>query len=223
MLGLSFRLDTNNTSGTSDDRFYGISFFRSIGRGDAQKPAWVNNLDSNFDPIMDGTPYIILWRKINSSSVFTLMDYKKLTVADGVLENEDELKSWSTLVAKMRERYQTDVNGNYILDGFGNRIRENLITGYVQGASTYPLNTINWDYSNFNLVVWGWHLSGQTVIAPQTVIDGTLTSSTFDIRRPEEIGIHGYYDSNAANDQFFDDFSSNFTGTGGSGSGDIQY
>lgn len=223
MLGLSFRLDTNGTAGTSDDRFYGISFFRSIGRGDSHKPAWVNNLNSGFDAIMDGTPYVILWRKINSSSAFTLMDYKKLTAADGVVE-DDKLEEWSAIVVTVQERYQTDDNGDYILDGYGNRIRENLITGYIQGADAYPRNTVNWNFSNFNLIVWGWKIPGQSVISPQTVIDGTLTSSAFDVRRPEEIGIHGYYDSNAANDQFFDDFSSDFTGTGGSGGGGgIQY
>ncbi|MBI5194615.1 MAG: hypothetical protein HZA08_14445 [Nitrospirae bacterium] len=223
MLGLSFRLDTNDTSGTSDDRFYGISFFHSIGRGDAHKPAWVNNLNSNFDTIMDGDVYIILWRKINSSSSYILMDYKKLTEADGVVE-DDKLEEWSTIVVSVQERYQTDGNGNYVLDGFGNRIRENLITGYVQGKDAYPRNTVNWNFSNFNLVVWGWKIPGQSVIAPQTIIDGTLTSVNFDTRRPEEIGIHGYYDSTAANDQFFDDFSSRIAPGGGSGgSGGIQY
>lgn len=225
MLGLSFRLDTNDTSGTSDDRFYGISFFRSIGRGDSQKPAWVNNLNSNFDAIMDGDIYIIIWRKISSSSSYTLMDYKKLTEADGVVE-DDELEEWSTIVVTVQERYQTDGSGNYILDGFGNRIRENLITGYVQGPDAYPRNTVNWNFSNFNLVVWGWKIPGQSVIAPQTVIDGTLTSVSFDTRRPEEVGIHGYYDSTAANDQFFDDFSFRLSAGGsggGGGSGGVQY
>ncbi|MDD5434709.1 MAG: hypothetical protein PH343_04705 [Nitrospira sp.] len=223
MLGLSFRLDTNGTSATSDDRFYGISFFRSIGRGDSHKPAWVNNLNSSFDAIMDGTPYVILWRKINSSSEFTLMDYKKLIAADGVIDGTGALKAWSAIVVTVQERYQTDGSGDYVLDGYGNRIRENLITGYVQGADAYPRNTVNWNFSIFNLVAWGWKIPGQSVIAPQTVIDSTLTSVNFDTRRPEEIGIHGYYDSSAANDQFFDDFSSDFTGTGSGGGGGIQY
>lgn len=225
ILGVSFRLDTNDTAGTSDDRFYGISFFRSIGRGDVQKPAWVNNLDANFDAIMNGNVYLILWRKISSGSSYILMDYKLLTIADGVVDN-GELKAWSTLVVDVQERYQTDGSGQYILDGLGNRIRENLITGYVQGTGVYSRNTINWDFSNFNLVVWGWKIPGQSVIAPQTVVDGTLTTVNFDTRRPEEAGIHGYYDSPAANDQFLDDFS--FTlrttgGSGGGGGGGIQY
>jgi hypothetical protein len=53
------------------------------------------------------------------------------------------------------------------------------------------------------------------------IIDGTLTSENFDTGRPVEIGIHAFYDSPAANDQFFDDFGMVIAKSGDSGS--IQY
>ncbi|MHB8090856.1 MAG: type IV pilus modification PilV family protein [Syntrophales bacterium] len=54
------------------------------------------------------------------------------------------------------------------------------------------------------------------------LIDGSLTSANFDTRRPDEIGVHAFYDSNAANDQFFTDFGMVLKGSG-SGSGGVQY
>jgi hypothetical protein len=53
------------------------------------------------------------------------------------------------------------------------------------------------------------------------IIDGTLTSENFDTERPSEIGVHAFYDSPAANDQFFDDFGMVIAKSGDSGS--IQY
>lgn len=54
------------------------------------------------------------------------------------------------------------------------------------------------------------------------LIDGSLTSVNFDTRRPDEIGVHAFYDSTAASDQLFTDFGMVLKGSG-SGSGGVQY
>jgi hypothetical protein len=56
MLGLSFRY-------IDDDNYYGISFFRSIGRDDNQRPSWIDDLPSSFDILMDGSPSIVYGKR----------------------------------------------------------------------------------------------------------------------------------------------------------------
>jgi len=61
------------------------------------------------------------------------------------------------------------------------------------------------------------------------IVDSTFTSNNyrgldFAARKPAEIGIHAYYDSNAANDQFFAYYGIIVKdNSGGGGSGGIQY
>ncbi|MDD2391032.1 MAG: hypothetical protein PHP23_15070 [Desulfobacterales bacterium] len=50
-----------------------------------------------------------------------------------------------------------------------------------------------------------------------------MTSENFDILQPDEIGVHAFYDSNASNDQFFDDFELKVEGLGGGPDGMTQY
>lgn len=190
MLGLSFRY-------VDDNNYYGISFFRSIGRDDRQRPSWINDLPSSFDILMDGSPYIVLWKKVSGN--YTLLDYKKLDASDGVIDGGN-LKDWSTIIVKIDEQFS----------GAGGS-RENHISGYIQGTASYPRNTINFNYTNFNPVVWNTNT--------QPIVDSSITSENFGSNRPDEIGLHGYYDSNTANDQFFDDFSIKFAGSGGAGGG----
>ncbi len=192
MLGQSFRY-------VDDNNYYGISFFRSIGRDDNQRPDWIDDLPSSFDILMDGSPSIALWKKVSGN--YTLLDYKKLDASDGVIDGGN-LKDWSTIIVKIDEQFS----------GAGGS-RENHISGYIQGTASYPRNTINWNYADFNPVAWNTNT--------QPIVDSSITSENFGTNRPDEIGLHGYYDSNASNDQFFDDFSIKFAGSGGAGGGSI--
>jgi len=186
MLGLSFRY-------VDDSNYYGISFFRSIGRDDNQRPSWIDDLPPSFDILMDGSPSIVLWKKVSGN--YTLLDYKKLDASDGVIDGGN-LKDWSTIIVKVDEQFS----------GAGGS-RENHISGYIQGTASYPRNTINWDYDNFIAVTWNTNT--------QPIVDSSITTENFGSNRPDEIGIHGYYDSTASNDQFFDDFSIEIAGAGG--------
>lgn len=256
MLGLSFRLNTATNSS------YGLSYFRSIGRGDKKRPSWINDLPATFDVLMNGSPHVILWKRI--SGVYSLIDYRLLTSADNVLttDNPPKLKGWSTLVVAVEERFS----------GPGGA-RQNHIAAYVQGTSVYPRGTINWNFANFLPVRWvnypgfparanntnyalgsmsvpsvkngfsyeatvggvsagsapaGWPslVFGAAVVdgaatwaTRNIIIDGSLTSANFATALPPEIGIHGYYDANAFNDQFIDDFGVKILVSGATGGG----
>ncbi len=190
MEGISFRLDT------ATDSSYGLSYFRSIGRGDSHRPSWINSLPTSFNPIMDGYHYVILWAKVNG--VYSLIQSRQLGIADGVIES-GELKPWSTLVVRVDEQFS----------GPGGS-RQNHIRAYIQGTDVYPREVdpadelLHWDFTQFR-PLWNTDTS--------PIVDNRLTSVNFGTRRPEEIGLHAYYDANAANDQFFDDFTMQLTGT----------
>ncbi len=86
MIGLSFRL--NMTATDCIDSTYGISFFRSIGRGDVHKPGWIDDLDSAFDHTMangDGDRYIVLREKLAGTGTYSLL-------ASELLNDESDLK-----------------------------------------------------------------------------------------------------------------------------------
>lgn len=200
MLGLSFRLDT------AADSSYGISFFKSIGRSDKFRPVWIDQLPNSFDVMMDESgvkKYIVFWKKM--SGVFTLIDYKQLMQSDRVIDSNGQLKLFSAMIIKIYEEYDAN-NG-----------RMNKIYGYVQGPDTYPVNTINWNFNNFKIVLWNTYV--------QPIIDTSLTSVNFETGHPAEIGIHAYlYDSAAANDLFFKDFAMSILSSNGIGGIEsIQY
>jgi type II secretory pathway pseudopilin PulG len=186
MQGISFRLSPQNPSWTNNSvRSYGISYFKST---DSSWPFDVG-LDTSFNAIMnDSDPYIVLWEKINNNNTLALLDYKKLTLSDGVLDGS-ELEDWATIVVKVEEKF-TGPGGT----------RENHISGFVQGPDTIPQGTIEWDYSDYNIVSWNTN-------DPQPVLDDSLTTTGFDTQKPDEIGIHAFYESSKENKQYFSDFS----------------
>ena len=195
MWGLSFRLNTD----PAIDSTYGISFFRSIGRGDNQRPGWIDTLPSTFDVLMTGTSsgkrHIILWKK--ESGVYSLLDYKLLLYPqDGVLLADGTLKPWSTLMVQIFESFKSD-----------GITRQNSISAFIRDTDTYPRNTIDWDFNSSMALQWDTNI--------QPIIDGSLTTENFDAQRPVEIGLHAFYDSPAANDQFFQDFAMNLLSNSG--------
>lgn len=204
MFGLSFRVDTDN------DRCYGISFFRSYPGDDNQTPDWIKSSTTPFNTdapdiqgIRDGDVYAVFWLKENGS--YTLKDYKKLTSSEGVIDGDGELKAWSTLLVKVEE---TKEEGS----------RTNHITAYVQEDDDYPRDDdpLQWsDSGTFNPIDWQNDDEGY-------LDDSTLTTENFDSVTPDEIGVHAFYDSNAANDQLFDDFGLQVDGLGGA-DGMTQY
>ncbi|MDH3359563.1 MAG: hypothetical protein OEL55_01705, partial [Desulfobulbaceae bacterium] len=180
-----------------------------------------------------GKAYIVLWKKINGN--YTILDYRKAQIADGVVDENGNLKNWSTLMVRVAEQYITDTDGNYldingqITTNPAERVRENVISAYVQGeddtdakayqyqrqttncscATTACSCSIHWDYDTFNPVNWITAGTG-------TIVDGSLTSLNFAILSPEEVGIH-YLGANG--ERFFDDFALTFDGGGASGGG----
>lgn len=175
--GLSFRVSADT------DSSYGFSFVKRAVRdrdcGESIPQAFC-------DPLTGGVLYLVIWKKVSGS--YTIIDYHQAQVGDGVVDSRGRLKEWSTLLVRVEERYQTDGNGNY-LDGNGQvttdpaaRVRENIITAYVQGqddtdAKAYQYQrqtsncscavadcscTIHWDYATFNQV--DWHGAGSEPI-----------------------------------------------------------
>lgn len=197
MHGISFRLSPQNSDwakwGTL--RSYGISYFKS------KNSTWPfsNVLLNGFNGIMNNSVYIVLWEKRDSSQNLFLIDYKKLTTSDGVLDGSD-LKDWSTIFLKLEEK----------LDGPGGT-RQNHISGFIQGTSTIPLGTIDWVYGNYKIVQWNNN-------NPQPVLDNSLITTNFSTIKPNEIGLHAFYDSNASNKQYFADFSLKLAASGASSS-----
>ena len=186
MLGLSFRL--------RPDASYGFSFLK---RDNCKRALPSANFCSQI-PGKDNDLYIVLWKNIGGN--YTVLDYRRATVDDNVLDN-DELRDWSTLIVKIVEQYVLDGDGNrQDLNGDGYLDRTNLISGYIQGTAIYPRGTIAWDYSLFRPVGW---ISGAT----NPIYDGFLTSENFDLLRPNEIGLHAYFPDAGKNQQFMDDFS----------------
>ena len=229
--GLSFRMNSATNSS------YGFSFVKRSGQ-DSECGSFIPNAfcakDSFGNFILEGGAiYIVLWKKVGGS--YTLLDYRKAQVADGVIGNTGNLKDWSTLVVRVAERYITNANGDY-LDENGQvtsdpaaRVRENVITAYVQGeddtdAKAYQYQrvtdnctcavadcscAIHWAYDKFNPVVWSSAGVG-------AIVDGSLTSAGFATIRPDEVGIHYIGDSG---ERFFDDFAVNLDGGGAGGGG----
>ncbi len=118
MLGLSFRLNT------ATDSTYGISFFRSIGRDDIHRPGWIDDLDATFtDGVMNGDRYIVLWEKLAGTGTYLLLASELLDngLHPEVIETTGELKPWSTIVVKIVEKFDANLE------------RFNTISGYIQG------------------------------------------------------------------------------------------
>ncbi len=184
MHGISFRLSPQNPDWTDSStiRSYGISYFRSK---DSNWPFNVD-LDNSFNTIMsDSDPYIILWEKTGSTNSLSLIDYKKLTNSDGVLDGTN-LKEWSTIAVRIKEKKNS----------FGSITND--ISGYIIGPESLPLGTINWNFNTFNEVSWNTN-------NPQPIADESLTTNNFDLSKPDEIGIHAFYDSD--HEHFISDFS----------------
>lgn len=203
LLGLSFRkIDNNN--------FYGLSLYRSANLSGL--PSWCTTAFTGIIP-NNGQIYAVLWK--NSNGTKTVLAYSVMDYATyGVVTNatNQTLATWSTMVIKVVEKF----------DGPGGA-RRNHLRAYVIGPSTYPLGTLNWNFSGFKQITWA-AVQGLNPLqsAPlQEIIEDSFTSVGFTATRPE-IGVHAFYDSNAANDQFFNGFGTAVQGMG-SGSGGSQY
>ena len=215
LLGLSFRkIDENN--------FYGVSFYRSAGLSPpGGLPAWCTSALTGVLP-NDSKVYAVFWEMASGSVhvlAYALMDYTTYGVTtDATNQN---LQPWSSLFIKVNERF----------DGTNaaNQLRRNHLKAYVIGPALYPIGTSNWNFSSLKQITWTWVTSNyldppQTAAATQTaaqILDQRFTSFGFSTSRPE-IGVHAYYDTNAANDQFFNGFQCAIQGTA-TGTGGYQY
>ena len=186
MHGISFRLSPKSPGWADSNTFrsYGISYFKS------KNLTWPFDidLDNSFKAIMNNFVYIVLWEKISSSNTLSLIDYRKLTKYDGVLDGSD-LKDWATIFLRLEEKF----------DG-PNGTRQNHITGFFKGSANPALGKIDWDSGNYNIVQWKNNYSGH-------VLADSLTTTNFSVYKPDELGLHAFYDSNASDKQYFTDFS----------------
>lgn len=233
--GLSFRVNIDT------DSSYGFSILKRSGKDSdcgAKIPAAFCAKDGNGDLIFEkDVTYEVLWKKVGG--VYSILDYRKAQVADGIVNDKGELKAWSTLIVQVEESYITDGDGNY-LDINGQittdpeaRTRQNAISAFVQGeddadakAYQYKLQTTNcscsvpdcsciihWDYERFNPVEW-------TSAGIGAIADSSLTSADFATIRPEEVGLHYLGDTG---ERFFDDFAFSFGSGGGGGGSVVRY
>jgi Tfp pilus assembly protein PilX len=201
LLGLSFRkIDNNN--------FYGLSFYRSEGlHPPGGLPSWCTPSFTSIIP-NDGKVYAVLWK--NSSGIKTVMAYALMDYATyGVVTDvsNQTLAAWSSLFIRVNEKK----------DGPGGA-RRNHLKAYVIGPASYPLGTTNWNFANLKQITWtvAPALNPAQSAPIKDVLENSITSADFTTSRPE-IGVHAHYDSNAANDQFFNGFSTVIQGMGGSG------
>ncbi|MEN6488258.1 MAG: hypothetical protein ABFD66_05150 [Smithella sp.] len=201
LLGLTFRkIDNNN--------FYGFSFYRSENL--SKLPAWCTSAFTSVIP-NNGQVYAVFWKYsggTRSVLAYTVMDYATYGVVTSA--TNQTLASWSTLIIRVNERF----------DGPGGACRNHL-TAYVVGPSNYPLGTLSWNLNSYKQITWTavQGLNPSQSAPQQEIMEDSFTSAGFTVTR-QEIGVHAFYDSNSANEQFFNDFS---TAIEGMGSGGSQY
>jgi hypothetical protein len=184
MAGISFRLNTGNASGISDDTLYGLSY---LWCGDD------DNLGTGFGSDFCSTSnktYIVLWKQTsNSTNTEKTVIGKQLasSVSSNLVNSDGELKEWATLVVRVQEQINpTSLN------------RENLIYAFAGYPSSNPSSnqkgTIGWDYSKFSAVKWS------SIVSPAKdcsgiktcVSDSTFTTSNFGTQPQDEIGLHAF-------------------------------
>ena len=201
LLGLTFRkIDNNN--------FYGLSFYRSEGlHPPGGLPSWCTPSFTSVIP-NDGQVYAVLWKNsggVKTVMAYALMDYATYGVVTDV--SNQTLMGWSSLFIRVNEKK----------DGPGGA-RRNYLKAYVIGPASYPLGTTIWNFANLKQITWtaAPALNPAQSAPIKDIVEDSITSAGFTNSRPE-IGVHAYYDSNAANDQFFNGFSTVIQGMGGSG------
>ena len=159
------------------------------------------------------TLYVVLWKMVGGN--YSLIDSHQ--VVSGNIQSGNLLTDWASLVVRVEEEYVLDVNGNrQDLNGDGFDDRRNLISGSMQGADSYPRETIDWDFSLYQDIPWD---SG----AVNPIIDNSLTTETFGTDRPPEIGIHNFVNKDYVDKVYIDDLSMQFTPGSGSPSSVVQY
>lgn len=211
MMGISFRLRSNG-------EHYGLSFFRSMTNdgqkaiADANRPPWARdaNMDENFQVLRGTNSYAVLWYRANSSAPLRLINSRRLLPEDDLFETDlydgvYEITNYCTLLLQLDEVY---TDGSYTN-------RENHIVAYMEPPSVNPvwptfsatnavwqenathyLQPITWDQNSYSPAS-GTHTN---------VVDSRITSRDFGTLEPPEIGLHIFYDRNAANETFFRDF-----------------
>ena len=203
LVGLSFRVRDATLSSDS----YGFSFFRYDISNNCNRDWCKNTYGVQRNLNANSKVYAVLWKRV--SNQYTILAYAEMVSSYGVVSNGDIL-DWSALLIRVNERS----------DG------KNYIKAYVKAPTVPATGTIDWSLSNFKPVVWTTTctLTSCTPVTPFTeVVDSTFLSSGFcngaTQNRPE-IGVHGFYDAQCNNCQFFDDFGVAVMGTSG---GSSQY
>jgi len=220
MLGLSFRVNTNNGS------CYGLSFFRSLNKKPSPGIKWPVQLPAEFQALRGTNIHVVLWHRpsdIGSVTNYVLIKSRRLAPSDGLLvwrqlnpsqPGSWELRDYATLLLELKEKYAS-----------GSTNRENHISVYTQNPDVYPRwadgdpvhaewqeNTNKFPHK----LTWD---SGES-----EVVDSRSTSAGFGTIKPNEVAIHVFYDMPGASKQFFDDFALRVPFTGNPyGGTQIQY
>ena len=206
MLGISFRLRANGGS-------YGLSFFRSMTNdgskavADADRPVWARdaNLDARFQALRGTNNYAVLWFRAASNAPLQLLNSRRLALSDNLLYQYGdyfEITNYASLLLQLDEVHGDTNRENrivaYMSPPAANPTWPNFSTTnavWQENATNYPA-PITWDQNPYSPA------SGNRI----TNVDTRLTSANFDTFRPAEVGIHVFYDRNAANETFFRDF-----------------
>jgi len=201
MMGISFRLRSNG-------EHYGLSFFRSMTNdgakaiGDPDRPPWANKMDDNFKALRGTNTYAVLWYRTATNANLQLINSRQIRWEDGLYETDlyngvYELTNYCTLLLQLDDVY---TDGSYTN-------RENRIVAYMEPPSVNPV------WPNFSATNAVWQENTTNYPAPivwsngvVTNIDSRITSADFSTLQPPEIGLHIFYDRNAANETFFKDF-----------------
>ena len=207
MMGISFRLHESAQT-------YGLSFFHSATNVSTDGAPWVDQLDANFHLLRGTNYYAVLWYRAATNTPLKLINSHRLPTDYLYLDKgQYELKYYNTLLLRIDEEYADATRSN----------RQNRIVAYL---ATTNLNPIWPSYYTSNAV---WQENATNFPAPitwdqapyapatgdqTTNVDGRITSAGFPGIRNAEIGVHLFYDRNAANELFLRDFAIRFDSFG---------
>ena len=221
MMGISFRLRGNGEC-------YGLSFFRSCtNRGsqailDADRPTWAKDarLCTNFWALRGTNTHAVLWYRASSNATVQLINSRLLSstnapplVFDSPKSDLFELINYTTLLLQLDDAYADAARTN----------TENRIVAFMAPPALNPVwpnfSTTNavWQENSTNYpapIIWD-HLPFPPATGTRTnIVDARISTANFATLKPPEIGIHVFYDRNAANETFFRDFALRLEGFG---------
>jgi hypothetical protein len=241
MVGVTFRMTNNNvgsTDTTIDNRYYGVSLFKSILEPSnklGDYPPWLGiptiqggtDTENGLADLPKNNVYVVFWKRINGGKPI-LLNYQLVPASTADPYDEDAyLVDWASVVVRIQE----SVSGT----------RTNNLKILVYNNNQNILQTITWPTET----QWAAFTSGTTppvIITSDssitTPVSGGIPIPTKDVSgnylpgcesclsctggdvcgRPE-IGIHAFADVGADSKIWVDDFAVKLLGGGGGAAG----